>query len=200
MSDYKESVKALQTTLKNAGVYKGAVDGIAGKLTIEAMELFCCRTTEDMKAAGRIGTGFALDERSTKNLVEVKPELVRVVKLASEKCKTKFVVIEGKRSLIRQKELMKKGATRTLKSRHLTGDAVDIVPLINGAVSWKVEDYYPLAEAMAEAATALGVRVRWGGVWQVITGKSGSPAEWIKAYRADGGKFIDCPHFELPAA
>ena len=85
-----------------------------------------------------------------------------------------------------------------MNSRHLMGQAVDIAPVIDGAISWHIDDYYPLAEAMATAADELGVRVRWGGSWSIINNSKNHPSDWIKAYRAGGGKFIDGPHFELP--
>ena len=84
-----------------------------------------------------------------------------------------------------------------MNSKHLTGHAVDIAPVIDGKISWDFEHYYALAQAMAKAATELGVKVRWGGAWVTITGKSGTPQEWVKAYRAGGGRFLDGPHFEL---
>ncbi|EGE10572.1 hypothetical protein E9O_05684 [Moraxella catarrhalis 12P80B1] len=28
--------------------------------------------------------------------------------------------------------------------------------------------------------------MRWGGAWMVITGKAGTPQEWVKDYRAGG--------------
>lgn len=50
---------------------------------------------------------------------------------------------------------------------------------------------------MAQASGKLGVNVRWGGAWMVITGKAGTPQEWVKAYRAGGWRFLDGVHFEL---
>ncbi len=66
---------------------------------------------------------FRLGERSRKNLQGVHPDLVKVVERAIEITKQDFVVIEGLRSEARQRELLAKGATRTLNSRHLTGHA-----------------------------------------------------------------------------
>ena len=85
-----------------------------------------------------------------------------------------------------------------MNSRHLTGHAVDIVPLVDGKITWNFNYYYPLAKAMAQAATELGVNVRWGGCWSVITGKKGTPQQWVQEYYNGGGKFQDGPHFEIP--
>ena len=45
-------------------------------------------------------------------------------------------IIEGKRSLKEQKELLKEGATKTLDSAHLTGKAVDVYPYPVQSVSY----------------------------------------------------------------
>lgn len=214
-------VRAIQTTLKEAGFYTGDIDGIAGKLTVEAVNKAAAKAivgaTEIaivhdqyethpenveltvMPSAPVKESGFVLGERSLKNLEGVHPDLVAVVKRAIEISRMDFTVIEGVRTKERQKELVRKGASKTMNSRHLTGHAVDIVPVKDGVISWRIDDYYPLAEAMASAADELGVRVRWGGAWAVINDRKNYPADWIKAYRAGGGKFIDGPHFELPA-
>ena len=200
-------IRAIQTTLKEAGFYTGKIDGIAGKLTVEAVNKAAAKA---MVGATEIAiakeptspvkeSGFVLGERSLKNLEGVHPDLVKVVKRAIEITNTDFTVIEGVRTKERQKELVYKGVSKTMNSRHITGHAVDIVPVKDGVIGWRIDDYYPLAEAMATAADELGVRVRWGGAWSVINNRKNHPTDWIKAYRAGGGKFIDGPHFELPA-
>ncbi|WP_323842212.1 MULTISPECIES: M15 family metallopeptidase [unclassified Moraxella] len=218
MSSY---IKQIQTTLKNAGYYKGAIDGIAGKMTVDAVNQATqvkAVTSDEIRAVGEQykshpennppattdkplvnKSGFVLGARSLKNLEGVHPDLVAVVKRAIQISRTDFTVIEGVRTKERQRELVRKGASKTMNSRHITGHAVDIVPVKDGVISWRIDDYYPLAEAMATAADELGVRVRWGGAWSIINNSKNHPSDWIKAYRAGGGKFIDGPHFELPA-
>jgi hypothetical protein len=58
----------------------------------------------------------------------------------------------------RQAELVARGASRTMDSRHLTGHAVDLVAL-DGEVSWPWEDYFRVAAAMQAAAHELDVPV-----------------------------------------
>lgn len=104
---------------------------------------------------------FILGDRSTKNLVGVNSDLVKVVKRALELSPVDFTVIEGLRTKERQADLMKQGFTRTLNSRHIIGEAVDIVPL---PVDWKNPKPFGLvAEAMKKAADELGVKITWGG-------------------------------------
>lgn len=217
MSSY---IRQIQTELKNAGFYTGLIDGIAGRQTVEAVKRASAagKSNADEVTAvveqfnshpENVGTapavadtkagGFTLSERSVKNLQGVNPSLVKVVQRAIELSSVDFAVIEGVRTKARQAELVKKGASKTMNSRHITGHAVDIVPIIGGKISWDFNHYYPIAKAMATAATELNVRVRWGGAWSVITGRSGTPQEWVKTYRSGGGRFLDGPHFELPA-
>lgn len=121
--------------------------------------------------------GFILGKRSRTRLKGVHPDLVRVVELAIKKTPIDFTVGEGLRTLRRQKRLLKEGKTTTLNSRHLTGHAVDLFPLVNGRPSWDWQYYYPMADAMKEAAKELGVPLEWGGDWK---------------------SFKDGPHFQLP--
>jgi peptidoglycan L-alanyl-D-glutamate endopeptidase CwlK len=64
-----------------------------------------------------------------------------------------------------------------MRSRHLTGHAVDLGALIGGQVRWDWPLYYKIADAMKRAAKELGIPIEWGGDWQ---------------------KFKDGPHFQLP--
>ncbi len=106
-------------------------------------------------------TRWILGKRSTDNLNGVHPDLVQVVRRALELSLVDFTVIEGLRTPERQAELMKQGFTRTLKSRHIIGQAVDIVPL---PVDWNNPEPFKLvADAMKKAALELGVRITWGG-------------------------------------
>lgn len=119
---------------------------------------------------------FKLSQRSLNNLKGVDEDLVAVVKRAIEITEIDFGVTEGIRTLDRQEELFKKGLSKTMKSKHLIGRAVDLVAYVDGKVSWEKEYYYPIALAMERAAIELQVDIRWGG---------------------DFKNFFDGPHFEL---
>lgn len=105
---------------------------------------------------------FVLSHRSLSNLEGVHPDLVACVKRAICVTTQDFVVIEGRRSLKRQEELVASGASQTMNSRHLTGHAVDIAPY---PLSWDWPLYYPIADAMKQAARELEVDLEWGGDW-----------------------------------
>ena len=121
--------------------------------------------------------GFILSRRSLKNLEGVHEDLVKVVKRAIELTEVDFVVVEGVRTLEKQKQYFTSGASKTMNSRHLTGHAVDFIALVGGTVNWDLVNYEKIAAAMKEAGRELGIPVEWGGDWKT---------------------FKDGPHFQLP--
>jgi peptidoglycan L-alanyl-D-glutamate endopeptidase CwlK len=141
-------------------------------------------------------------------LAGVHPSLVNVVNLAATHCTQNFSVHDGVRTLLKQKMLVKSGASKTLNSKHLIqpdgfGHAVDLVPIIAGELRWEWPPIFVIATAMDKAATELGVKLRWGGVWDKTLMEYGGSAELmdaeVKAYceRHPGPDFIDGPHWEL---
>lgn len=120
---------------------------------------------------------YAFGSRSLQRLEGIHPDLRRVMDRAIATTDLDFTVLEGLRSLERQKKLVASGASKTLKSRHLTGHAVDIAPLIEGAVSWDWPLYHKLAKVVKAAAAHEGVMIEWGGDWR---------------------SFKDGPHWQLP--
>jgi peptidoglycan L-alanyl-D-glutamate endopeptidase CwlK len=120
-------------------------------------------------------TKHTLSQRSESNLTGVHPDLVKVVRRALENCETDFTVVEGLRTLARQKELVAKGFSKTMKSRHLKGEAVDLYPYYQGAARAEAptKDKAAKAEhekrlnqiidAMLTAADDLGVKITSGG-------------------------------------
>lgn len=123
--------------------------------------------------------GFALGTLSEKRLEDVHPDLVKVVRRAIATTDLDFTVLEGLRTLARQKQLVAKGASRTMNSRHLTGHAVDLGVTVNGEVRWDWPLYHRLAKVVKQAAKDVGVTVEWGGDWH---------------------SFKDGPHWQLPFA
>ena len=108
---------------------------------------------------------FKLSDKSLNRLQGVHPDLVKVVKRAIEITPVDFVVVEGLRTKSRQAYLLDAGKSRTMNSYHLTGHAVDIAPIVDGKVSWDWKYFHPMADAMKQAATELGVKLTWGGDW-----------------------------------
>ena len=147
---------------------------------------------------------FKLSQRSINRLDGVDERLVRVVKRAIELTKIDFGVTEGLRSVERQQELVDAGASKTMKSKHLEGRAVDLMAYIGSRGSWELNLYDDIADAVKQAAIEEGVKVRWGAAWTVsnICDWEGTMEEAMNSYidtrRAQGRRpFIDAPHFEL---
>lgn len=128
-----------------------------------------------------------LDARSITRLHGVHPDLVAIVNRAAEVTAQPFIVTEGLRTLERQKKLVEAGASQTLRSRHLTGHAVDLAAFIDmdgtgdytsgDNIRWDWPLYKTLSIAMKDAAKELNLPIEWGGDWKT---------------------FKDGPHFQLP--
>lgn len=124
----------------------------------------------DAQEAPTLTKGFWLSDRSMDNLNGVHKDLVAVVKLAIEITKIDFAVTEGLRSVNRQREMVAKGASQTMNSRHLTGHAVDLVAYLGDRISWEWPYYEDLNSAMQRAAYTLNVPIVWGGDWKMRDG------------------------------
>lgn len=146
--------------------------------------------------------------RREKLLDGVHPDLVRVVRRAADLVEgLDLVVLEGVRSLERQKQLAASGASKVVAlGRHLRHPdgwayAVDLgawLPVVDADGDGKDDDgvsglrwewvFYPrIAAAMQQAGQELQVPIRWGG-------------DWNGNGRSDDERLLDGPHFELPRA
>jgi peptidoglycan LD-endopeptidase CwlK len=126
---------------------------------------------------------FSLSTTSIVNLNGVHPDLIKVVKRAVQLSSIDFKVLEGLRTLARQKVLLECGASQTMQSRHIAscnscglGCAVDLGAVVGKEVRWDWPLYFKIADAMKKAAKELGVKIEWGGDWRT---------------------FKDGPHFQL---
>lgn len=122
---------------------------------------------------------FRLSKRSLRRLVGVHPRLVALVREAAALSPVEFMVTEGLRAPERQAALVRAGASRTKRSRHLTGHAVDVAALVDGQVRWDWPLYPRIAAAFKAAAARQGTAMIWGGDWP---------------------RLRDGPHFELDRA
>lgn len=147
--------------------------------------------------------GYELSLKSNIKLQGVHPDLVKIVKLAQSKSPYQIIVVEGLRSIERQKQLVAAGASKTMNSRHIDGHAVDLVVAIDGNVRWDWPMADKVAALMKDAAAELKIPLEWGGVWDKYMDAYSSPETETHAYaqrRIALGKkpFIDGPHFQLP--
>jgi len=147
---------------------------------------------------------FQLSKRSHDRLFGVNPKLVAVVNRAIELTTVDFGVTEGLRTVETQEAYVKAGKSQTMNSKHIGGNAVDLVAYVNGGVSWELNLYDNIAEAMRTAAIENDLPLRWGAAWNVpdICKWTGSMEDAMNHYiderRRQGRRpFIDAPHFEI---
>lgn len=119
---------------------------------------------------------FKLSQRSRRKLEGVHSDLCLVVSRALLYSPVDFGITEGLRSATRQAYLVSVGRSKTIKSKHLRGRAVDIVCYVDGQVTWKLDYYRDATDAFKRAAKELGIGIRCGIDWE---------------------SFVDGPHIEL---
>jgi len=125
---------------------------------------------------------FKLGQNSLNNRSGVDPRLIEISDRAIQLSIVDFGIPRsgGLRTVEDQAILFTSGKSkadgRTNKSYHQTGRALDVYAYVNGKASWEKEHLALIAAAMLQAASELGYRLTWGGLW---TG------------------FCDMPHFQL---
>lgn len=129
---------------------------------------------------------YKFGKRSEFMLVGVEDGLVEVARGAIAICRVDFCVFEGMRTPERQQALFDAGKSKTLKSRHLTGDALDLVPIKDGVLVWQdLDAYRAIAEAMYLAADQRGHLIQSGSDWN------------LNGITTDE-TFADWPHWQNP--
>ena len=120
---------------------------------------------------------YKLGKRSTDNLVGVKAPLVALFNEAIKYSPFDFIITDGVRTLAEQTLYFKTGKSKTMKSKHLTGDAVDIACFDeNGKITWDSKYYKKVATHVKSIAKKQGIAIVYGG-------------DWVS--------FKDYPHFQL---
>jgi len=147
---------------------------------------------------------YKLSKRSLARMDGVDERMVRVVQTAISLTSIDFGVIQGLRTIQEQRELVAKGASQTMKSKHIDGLAVDLMAYVGSRGSWELSLYDNIADAMKLAAIEEGVAIRWGAAWHIpdIREWDGTMQDAMDGYidlrRSQGRRpFIDGPHFEL---
>ena len=147
---------------------------------------------------------FSLSQKSLDRLNGVDNKLVQVVKSAIDYTKIDFGVTCGLRTVEEQQQLVDSGASQTMNSKHIGGDAVDVVAYIGPRITWELNVYDDIADAFKTAAMEHDLALRWGAAWHIpdIREWQGSMEDAMNAYvdlrRRQGRRpFIDAPHFEV---
>lgn len=119
---------------------------------------------------------YKFSAKSLERLSGVHPDLQRVMSEAITNSPLDFGITEGLRTQERQKQLVKEGKSRTLRSRHLTGHAVDIAIFIDGKATWDLSRYELVTNHIKAVAKSLDIPIVCG-------------IDWVS--------FVDGPHIEL---
>ncbi len=91
-------------------------------------------------------------------------------------------ILSGLRTIEEQSELYKSGKSRTMNSKHLTGNAVDLAPY---PIDWgDTKRFHYFAGIVIGMAHEMGIKIRWGG-------------DWDSDGDSNDQKFNDLVHFEL---
>jgi len=103
----------------------------------------------------------------------VHPDLVAVCRRALQLSPVDFMILQGLRTVAEQEKNVAKGASQTMRSRHLTGHAIDFGAhvggkYINGDTPDEYRYYEQIAAAFKKAALELGILIVWGGDWKSL--------------------------------
>lgn len=120
--------------------------------------------------------------RSRQRLEGVDGRLVEVLEMVVDYYD--ITILEGVRTEERQRELFAAGKSKTMKSKHLVGEAVDIAPY--PLPDWlDTNEWIYMGGHVMMAAYELGImQLRWGG-------------DWNRNQRLKDNTFNDYVHFEI---
>ena len=120
---------------------------------------------------------------SSKSLARLNSTDERLVRVFTEVVKHfDCTILEGKRTVDRQKMLVAQGKSKTMNSKHLTGKAVDVAPY---PIDWNDRERFTyFAGYVMGIAAKMGIKLRWGG-------------DWDRDQNLKDNSFDDLPHFEI---
>lgn len=137
---------------------------------------------------------FKFSQNSRRRLETVHPDLQCVAERAIEISKVDFAITQGRRTLDEQRRLYGKGRTaaqcramgvpaeyakpkeakvtwiKPENGNHLSGNALDVAPYVNGKLEYddngKLGLWPKIAKAFKDAAREMDVSIEWGGDWE----------------------------------
>ncbi len=117
---------------------------------------------------GKVDSNMFYDARNQKALKTLAPHTRKVANQWYAYCVKNgidILITEGRRSVAVQQANVAKGVSKTLRSYHLVGQALDFVPVINsrGTISYSHYTKEPFKSAI-NYAKSLGFE--WGGEWK----------------------------------
>ena len=104
--------------------------------------------------------------RSKRQMKGIHPKLRMIADMALAYSEIDFIITDGKRTLKEQRAYVRSGASKTMKSNHLTGRALDFVAILGNRISWEAKPMRKVAKAFKKASKELGIPIVWGGDWR----------------------------------
>ena len=145
---------------------------------------YCGQTLPDIPMSSRFG------RTSKRRLMTCDPRLRVLFSIVADNFDCS--IIQGRRDKATQDKYFAEGKSKLKwpKSKHnvlepqMLSKAVDVAPYINGKVVWDASQCYYFAGYVMGIAYNIGVKIRWGGDWNMNKDLSDN-------------KFNDLVHFEL---
>lgn len=110
------------------------------------------------------------NKEAARRATGVNQDLMGVVQRASEIAGVQFTIgdMGGTRDQATQDKLVAAGRSQTRNSNHLTGSAIDLIPLVNGKPNPDAspETFQAISAAMKQASQEAGIDINWGGDWK----------------------------------
>ena len=110
---------------------------------------------------------YKLGKKSKRELIGVHPILAFAVMEAIKITEQDFTVFDGLRTLREQRKYVREGKSHTMKSKHLSGNAVDIIPYVEGKLTWEGEYFDDIEIAMKSVIKTHALPIEWGfDLWE----------------------------------
>lgn len=112
--------------------------------------------------------------RSLQRLDKAHPDLRRLMIESAKKCPVDIEISETVRSSTKQAQMVKAGASQTLRSRHLAhpadglSRAADFFCTVDDKVRWDWPLYTKAGAHIKATAKQLGIAIVWGGDWRTL--------------------------------
>lgn len=146
-------------------------------------------------------SNFKYGRRSERHLAKVNPILAECARVALKRSSIDFGVVSSTRTVAEQRRLVESGASMTMRSKHITGDAIDLVCFVGGKGTYNTEVYYDMIDAFQEAAIQQDILLISGAHWMDLRycGDNRQAVEtYVERKRGSGGKpFLDFMHIQV---
>ncbi len=130
---------------------------------------------------------FRFSKKSLAQLDTVDPRLKALAIQVLSVSPIDFTIVQGRRTVAQSAQNIKNGTSflsDPSKSKHVTGEAIDFAPYVNGKLDWDDrEKFWTIAKLFKQEAEKMGIKVRLGADWN----GNGSYKDEVQRGSFDGG-------------